>query len=532
MNTKISFGSIMKVVNIIFLIVLENFVLDCGMGIWSVSLLVYFLLYTLLFSGLQNGITKMVGIRNSKGINGNSRRIVKPVSGYVILVGLLILTAAFLLPDAAFIKILGTSYPVPVIQLLCIVLILNGITDVLCGYHNGSGNATISNMVYLIKTILPIALSFFVIRIFTNYGSKVAGLLKNTIVKDAYTAIGITCVYVLTAIIAFLVVIVLTIITGMHSKEEKMVRGIDSRRNVAGGFFSVTIRLTLRNLFPVLSVFTAIILYLNSAAKTGISTVDIYTNIGALFTKLFLPSILILILFSEYIARERHRLGIDYRKDEIRIMTVRTQYMIKNSFFMLLPPTIILTFLAESITKVIYAGKDTLSPQYLQTGGFILLLSGVAYALNNILTALEKETIAWLVQGGCLAAQIIFLIIGLSRSGGNSMMILYSFYFYFGLQICIFAALSFKVVRFDLLDILMKLGKYGVAGIIMMVLFMILEKFIVMNVFLMILSIFLGYLLYYLTLIALHGISKKDEAALKRTLNYYPVHFLRSRLRL
>jgi len=66
----------------------------------------------------------------------------------------------------------------------------------------------------------------------------------------------------------------------------------------------------------------------------------------------------------------------------------------------------------------------------------------------------------------------------------------------------------------------------------MMVLYMILERFVTMNLILVFLSFFLGYLLYYLTLLALHGISKKDEAALKRTLNYYPVHFLRSRLRL
>ena len=82
------------------------------------------------------------------------------------------------------------------------------------------------------------------------------------------------------------------------------------------------------------------------------------------------------------------------------------------------------------------------------------------------------------------------------------------------------------------MEVLLKIGKYGVAGIIMMVIYMILEKFLTMNVLLLFLSVFLGYLLYYLTLLALHGISKKDEAALKRTLNYYPVHFLRSRLRL
>ena len=75
MNVKISFGSIMKIANIIFLIVLENIVLDCGMGFFAVSLLVYMVFYMIFFDGLQNGISKMVTIRNSKGIHGNSKRI-------------------------------------------------------------------------------------------------------------------------------------------------------------------------------------------------------------------------------------------------------------------------------------------------------------------------------------------------------------------------------------------------------------------------------------------------------------------------
>ena len=230
--------------------------------------------------------------------------------------------------------------------------------------------------------------------------------------------------------------------------------------------------------------------------------------------------------------RERHRLRVDYRKDEIKIMTVRAQYMLKNSLFMLIPPTMVLIFLADPIAKVLYTGQRELTVKYLQTGGALLLLIGLVYATSNIIKAFEKEVMVWIVQGGSLIAQVIFLLIGFSGVKGDSMMIIYSFYFYYAIQLILFMVLILQQVRLDFFDILMKLGKYGVAGIVMMILFMILDKFITMNIFLFLLSIFFGYLLYYLTLIALHGISKKDEAALKKTLNYYPVHFLRSRLRL
>lgn len=532
MNSRISFSTIMKLINIIFLIVLENFVLDCGMGIFGVSLLIYYVFYTIFFGSLQTGIAKMVSIRNNKGINGNAKRIVKPALFYVIITGFLILAFSVFALGSFAGKFLGMLYPVPVIQLLCVVLILTGIADVLCGYLNGNGSAMTANIINLLKCVLPVVFSLFVVRGFAGYGSKVSDLLKNSIAKDAYSAMGIAVVYLAVSVIVLLITIIFTIKSRLESGSEKSVGGIDGRRAVAGGFISVNGRLMLHNLFLVLALFGAVLFYIHGAGKAGIVMADVYKNIGIIFTKLILPFLLVYIIFQEYLNRERHRLHIDYRKDEIKICAIRSQYIIKNSFFMLIPPTIILSFLASPIVKVIYTGQDSLSANYLQTGGFILLVAGCAYALNSILRAFDKEVMVWAVQALALLVQMIFLFIAFSGNKGDSMMILYSFYVYFIIQIAAFIAVSLKVVRFDFLDILMKLGKYGVAGIVMMILFMILDKFIVMNIFLLFLSMFFGYLLYYLTLIALHGISKKDEAALKRTLNYYPVHFLRSRLRL
>lgn len=532
MNTKISLGAITKIVNIIFLIVLENFILDGGMGFFAVPLILYYVVYTLFFSSLQTGIAKMVSLRNSKGINGNSRRIVKPALGYVIFMGFLVAGLAYIVLRAAAVSVFKVTYPVPVIMILCLVLILNGVVDVLCGYHAGNGNEGVVVIINVLKMILPIVFSLFVIRMFTGYGDKIAALLKNDVVVDAYAAMGIACVYACTAFIACLVLVVLTIYTRKYTRVEKMVRGIDSRRAVAGGFATINIRIMMGKIFWVLSLAVSVLVYIKSVIENELPIADAYRNIGILFTRVLLPMILVMILFAEYIGKEKHRLHIDYRKDEVKTMVVRTQYMIKNTFFMLIPPTMILIFLAEPVAKVFYKGQTVLAASYLKTGGCILLLAGFAYALAGIISAYDKEKTVWIIHGVSFVAQVIFLLGGFGKKGGDSMMILYSFYLYFGIQICLLLVLVYGTARVDLLDILLKLGKYGVAGIIMMVLFMILERFVTMNLILLFLSIFLGYLLYYLTLLALHGISKKDEAALKRTLNYYPVHFLRSRLRL
>ena len=531
MNSKLSLSTIMKIVNIVFLIVIQNFILDCGMGIFAVSLIVYYLLYSILYGSLQTGIAKMVSVRNNKGMGEQSKHIVKPALAYVVITGIpVILFGTFALEDVA-IKFLGMVYPVPVIQILLVTMVLTGITDVLCGYHAGNGNVLVVNISNLLRCILPVGFSIVILRMFHSYGSNVAALLKKSIIKDAYMAMGMAGTYLASTVCVFLVVVFFTIKSRLHFSHSNEVH-TTVRRASANGFCTIHVKLMLNNVFVPLAVFIAVITYVHGINKAGLAIQDAYANMGILAGKLMLPIILIMIIFSEYIAREKYRLRIDYRKDEIKIMTIRTQYMIKNTIFMLLPPMIALAFLSQPIAKVVFTGQDSLSAKYMEYGASILLLGGVVYTLSAIVKSFDKEGLVWALQGGALIVQILFLSIGFSKGTGNSMLILSSFYFSLSLLLIIFLALICKVVRLDILDILLKIGKYGVAGIITMILFMILSKFIAMNIFLLFLSIFFGYLLYYLTLIALHGISKKDEATLKRTLNYYPVHFLRSRLRL
>ena len=532
MNVKISFGSIMKIANIIFLIVLENIVLDCGMGFFAVSLLVYMVFYMIFFDGLQNGISKMVTIRNSKGIHGNSKRIARQMLVYVLLFSVIFFLFGFLLLNFISDSLLGVSYPIPVIQFLCIVFLFTGLSDVLCGYQNGNGNGLVVNAANLLKIILPVIFSFFVLSSFSDYGKNVAGLLKNPLVQNAYAAMGIAAVYAVASILVFIVVCVLSVRNRNDYTKEKTIRSMDTRRSVLNGAFSMVLRMMLGNLFVILSIAASVFVYIHFADKAGIEIQTIYTNIGILFCKLLLPVLLVMILFGEYVTKECYRLQFDYRKEESKIVSIRTHYLIKNCFFMLIPPTIILTFLADPIVKILYEGQTTISPKFLQTGGFLLLLAGLAYTLYNILKSIEQEFLILGVQAAGFLIQLIFLLAVLPKSNGNSMLILYSFYLNFGIQVCAYFVFIMRIIRLDVMDIAVKVGKYAASGIVMMVLFLILDKFILMNAILLVLGMILGYLLYYLTLLALKGITKKDEAALKRTLNYYPVHFLRSRLRL
>ena len=532
MNTKISISSIMKIVNILFLIVLENFILDCGMGFFSASFLLMAVFYTVLFSGLQTGISKLVSIRNNKGLNSNAKRILKPALIYVFVIGTALSVLAFFTADSFCVNVWGTSYPAPVLQMMFVLLLINGVIDAVCGYQNGNGNAVVLNIANLLRTILPIPMIFFFLPSFTEYGQKISALLKNSAATSAYMALAVVCVYVISSVIVLLAVLFLSIRLRVPHFDSRNMKTMDSKRMMYGGIFSSSFKISLQQIFPFLAVSVTVLIYLQMAGKFGITPENAFINVGVLFAKLLLPIGFVLAIFSEYITREKYRLHMDYRKEDPKTALIRSQYMIKNSFFMLLPPSVILTFLADPFVKVFFTGQYALAAKVLQAGGFLILFAGVVQALNAILKASDMELPALGIQVFGFVVQIIFLIVSLNRTNGNSIWILYSFYVYFGIQVIADFALLFRILRFDIMDILMKIGKYGAASIVMMVLFIILDKFVMMNVFLILLSMFFGYLLYYLTLLALKAISKKDEMALKRTLNYYPVAFLRSRLRL
>ena len=409
MNTKVSISSIMKIVNILFLIVLENFVLDCGMGYLGASFLLLATVYQLLFGGLQSAVSKMVSIRNNKGLNSSARLILKPAIVYVVVVSVVLSVVGLIFTNMFCIDLWGTSFLAPTIQVLCGAFLLNGLIDVICGYQNGNGNAVILNIANLFRMILPVVFAFFFIPAFEGYGNKMSALLKNAVVTSAYYALAVACIYAVSAVVVLLVVIVLSIRLRLPRESEKNMRGMESRKAMFINIFASSMRISLNQWFPLVAIAVVSMVYLYMGYKLGVKPKNTFVNLGSMFAKLLLPMAFVYSVFSEYITREKYRLHADIRKDDYKSALLHAQYMIKNSIFMMLPPAVIFTFLADPFVKVFFTGQYSLSAKVLQTGGFLILFAGVAYALNSILKASGMELPVLGIQLAGFVIQLIFL---------------------------------------------------------------------------------------------------------------------------
>ena len=535
MKNRISLNCLMKMANICFLLILENFVLDCGAGYLAVGIIFYAFFYTILMGSMQSSVAKMVSIRNHKGLYNNSRKILKNSILYVLITGTVFIVLTFLLSEKFCLLFFGTSNPTPVIQSFSFLVLLNGLTDVLTGFQMGSGNGILVNISHLCRIILPLGGGLFLVNALYHYGLKVAGLLQNGQFANLYGAIGGVLIQILTSFLVLIICLIWFKKSEKNSVERNgygSLRGIDSDRRLFKNFIALSFKTLENSIIPVMMTFLISIMYMHLATKYGVHVNEIFRNLGIFFVKFGLVCVLIYTVFKEYVIREKYKLHTDFKKEEMKGFLTRSQYLIKNTFFMLLPAACILIFLADPFVKVFFSDEIKITVKMFRIGGILLLLGGLTYTLKTILISMQKNMTVFIMNAGSMLVQIVFLWIGLSKSRGNSMFLLYSLFVYFGICLLGYAILIYKMIQPNLVDILIKVGKVTVAASVMAVVEVILDTFIMMNVFLMFLAIALCYLVFYLVLFAIRGISKKDEQSLKWTINYIPVHFIADKLRL
>ena len=178
MKTKASFAGIMRLVNIVFLIVLENFALDNGMGYYGIAVLIYSLMYMILMGSMHASISKMVNARNNRGLVNSSAKLLRVGISYSFAAGVIVSIFSYLFAEKIMQSMFGNAYAGPTVHIFAFVFLINAMIDVITGYFIGKGNALLNNLSQLLKTFLPIIISLIVVRFMKNYGKNVAGLLN------------------------------------------------------------------------------------------------------------------------------------------------------------------------------------------------------------------------------------------------------------------------------------------------------------------------------------------------------------------
>lgn len=532
MKINMSFLKMIYLIHIIFLIVLQNFAMDSGMGFFGISALSILLIYDLLIAGVRPGIAKMISVRSGRDYNDGSSRILKYGLLYSFIIGIIMVVGSFLFSGSIMQSLYGNRYVSPVLQILAICFLINALLEAVMGYYKGNKNESLIVLIHVLKCVLPILLSFGIIYITEKHGADVAKLLKNSVVKHAYVAMGISSVYMFALCIILIIVFLIIFRNRDFGGDYKQNNTKESKTAIFANLIAKGLAYSVNNMFPLLCITFSGILYLWIGNKYIGNSNTTFNLFGVIFSRIFLPFSFVMILFSNYFTNEMARIRSARRKSENRTVVIKAQHCIKNSFFMLLPVSVFFTFLADPFVKVFFTANYKVSSDLLQKAGFLILMIGISAVLIHLLKTIEKEQIAIAIQFIAFIVQMISLILMLNRSQGGVSSIIFSLYLNCILQIILSFPILFKYLRFNLMQLGISILKYFAASIVMIIIYVLLDRFISMNPFLIILAVIIGYLIYLITIIALKGISKNDVQSLKDSIISYPVEFLTNRLNL
>ena len=159
-----------------------------------------------------------------------------------------------------------------------------------------------------------------------------------------------------------------------------------------------------------------------------------------------------------------------------------------------------------------------------RAGGILIFISGITYALKGILEATQRENIVLINSLIAFVFTIITAIITLKSSTSVLMLIAYLLIFYF---LCLILNLFIVIKLFGvrMQEMYSKIIKIIIATIVLAIIELLLDKLLVMNFLLLVLSVLIGYFIYFMILVFSGGITRKDVQSLKDTIIYIPIHF-------
>ncbi len=527
MKTRFTINEFDIITNLIFWMLTGYLSGDSGMGFFATSYLLFSFIFTIMMESIGSVVAKMVSVRNYRGLHDNAKKVFRYGLMYSVFMGLAVCAIIMFAGDTLFQLIYKTTLPSSTMQLFGVYFFLKAITSCFCGYYQGMGNLITTKLILLIKDIILVAGSPFIIPYFYRYGEKIGALLQNKLCASAYGAMGavtLLCICEAISIIVYLAFLKKTIRGQILLGNKISVKGIDSSKSFFTNFINLSFKILKNNLFPITFAFLITVLYINISLKNGANANQIFNQIGITFDKLLIVCFLPVALFKEFVGKEKLRLHNDYVKEETKNVKIRAQYLVKNSLFILLPITVMVLTLAKPIVMIFFGGHMKMGVMALRCGGILILLAGMTMSLKAILISIGKDTTVLLSSLTSMLASMIFAVVTFKTNQSIEVYIL-TFVLYYTVNLLLTFSFVFRQLRISLFEFRAKLIVMMIATVIVAVLELVLDYLLVMNVLWLLFSIILGYVVYYAIHFLLRAISKRDETSLKESFCYIPIHY-------
>ncbi len=517
-----------RILNLIFWMIIGYLAGDLGFGFYFISFMVFYLAASLLTGGIKIAVAKMVEVRRQKGLYHNCKLVFRYGLLYCLVSGLLVCTGLWLFSGTILNILIGYRLPESVLSIFGIYFFVNSIKSCIMGYFQGKGDVYVCIVGEIIGCIVMVALApVFITRMYL-YGMKVATLLKQPMYANINGVIGAILAQCIAGTVCILAVLIGDRIAGTVGRNMyDSVKGLDNIRSIYLNFFKINGMYIIDKIFPLLSIAGVTFIYIRNAYSMSFEEREVFIRLGVWGGKYLIVMAFLMIFFIEYVDRECKSIRIDISRDELKNVYTRTVYLIKNSFFILVPVALFVIIMAKPIVTIFFDGRMSLGITLLRAGGIIFLFFGLTHMCKGILNA-HKMTL-YSVAGSVLGLAVtIAFAFATKGTEADPLSLIYALLAGYLVQAVAMLAVVYLHSKPDIIDIGYKLAKIFIGSALFSGVLAVMDNFLIMNPIFLIITIAVSYGVYYVTIAVLKGLTKRDINSLKGTIAYYPAYFIGS----
>lgn len=511
---------IKRIIFLIFLLVAGYLTGDTGTGLLLAGFSVFSLIFVLLFGGVEDTVYKMVTVRKNKGFDNQAAKIFHFGLSYALVLGAL--AAVIMWFGSLKLSELVFGYPImqSILGFFGILFLLLGLYSVLRGYTKACGYEGILFITDIVESIILIVGGVFITRFFSAYGTKVAAVLKDDIYTNLNGTIGVMITLCISVFVSSLIMLVVILLYA-GGRIVDTGRAVNVKKNFKRSFIKTCVLSRAENIFTVLAYFVAILMYVRKSHSLDLNAAPVFAEVGLVIYKLFVFVFVIIVPYMAYSNREKRKVKNDVAKEEHKTVRMRSLYYIKNTMFMILPATATMITLAKPIVGVFCSGLMNEGVVILRKGGILILLIALSICFKNILKGVGQELLFYAGQGISFVTMLVFLYSSLNVNTDISYVVLALVIYYLALDV-ITGFLAIRMVGLNIYDLGIRVGKPIGAVLLLVLIEAMIDKFMILSWPLFILTVAVGYVVYFVACGFLGCITIKDVNSLKGTITYYP----------
>lgn len=511
---------IKRIIFLVFLLVAGYLTGDTGTGLLLAGFSVFSLIFVPLFGGVEDTVYKMVTVRKNKGFDNQAAKIFHFGLSYALVLGAL--AAVIMWFGSLKLSELVFGYPImqSILGFFGILFLLLGLYSVLRGYTKACGYEGILFITDIVESIILIVGGVFITRFFSAYGTKVAAVLKDDIYTNLNGTIGVMITLCISVFVSSLIMLVVILLYA-GGRIVDTGRAVNVKKNFKRSFIKTCVLSRAENIFTVLAYFVAILMYVRKSHSLDLNAAPVFAEVGLVIYKLFVFVFVIIVPYMAYSNREKRKVKNDVAKEEHKTVRMRSLYYIKNTMFMILPATATMITLAKPIVGVFCSGLMNEGVVILRKGGILILLIALSICFKNILKGVGQELLFYAGQGISFVTMLVFLYSSLNVNTDISYVVLALVIYYLALDV-ITGFLAIRMVGLNIYDLGIRVGKPIGAVLLLVLIEAMIDKFMILSWPLFILTVAVGYVVYFVACGFLGCITIKDVNSLKGTITYYP----------